>query len=76
MTQCNGGSTPFTQRVEVGAYYTDGESVWEVMDVCDLGSVDLRNIANERERAMGIDVFRREMWLVAGAAALPGERAR
>lgn len=57
-------STPYTQRVDVGAYYTDGIQVWEVVRVYDLGAVDLRNASTYAGRSMGIDAFHRTMWLV------------
>lgn len=53
---------PFTQRVEVGSFYTDGTSLWEVVEVHALGSVDLVDVASGKPRFMGIDAFRREMW--------------
>lgn len=51
------------ERVEVGAYYTDGESLWRVTEVNPLGSVTLYGgTPVERYRNVGIDAFRREMW--------------
>jgi hypothetical protein len=64
--------TAYTQRVNVGAYYTDGRTLWEVVNVSPLGSVDLRSSRSKMERTIGIDAFRRAMWL-ARAAAAPGE---
>jgi hypothetical protein len=65
--------TAYTQRVNVGAYYTDGRTLWEVVNVSPLGSVDLRSSRSKMERTIGIDAFRRAMWL-ARAAAAPGDK--
>lgn len=56
-------STPLTQRVDVGAYYTDGAELWEVVHVAQVGAIDLRSSADGRERSVGIDAFRRGFWL-------------
>ena len=53
---------PFTQRVEVGMYYTDGADLYEVAEVAPLGGVYLRNSVTGQMRFMGIDAFRRALW--------------
>lgn len=58
-------STPYGDRVKVGAYYTDGTNLWEVVDTCALGSIDLRQSVTGAPRTMGDDAFRRVMWLVS-----------
>lgn len=62
-------TTAYTQRVEVGAYYTNGADVFEVLSVHDLGMVELRDISTEQKRDVGISAFRRGYWLVAGGKA-------
>jgi hypothetical protein len=66
-----------TQRVQVGAYYSDGERLVEVAKVYELGYVILRDVrvAESWEgdpciayTGCGIDAFRREWWLVRGPA--------
>lgn len=59
--------TAYTQRIEVGAYYTDGHDLWEVVEVHALGSVTLRGDRSKTARILGIDAFRRKMWLVRAA---------
>jgi hypothetical protein len=53
----------YTQRVEVGSYYTDGIRLAEVIEVCALGAVDLRDTLSEETWTCGIDAFRRKWWL-------------
>jgi hypothetical protein len=60
-------STPYTQRVKVGAYYTDGITLYEVVGVNPLGSVDVRDVYLGRCRTLGIDAFRRSVWLARGS---------
>lgn len=55
---------PLTQRVEVGAFYTNGERLGEVDQVNPLGYVTLRDVATGAEIGKGIDAFRRSWWLV------------
>jgi hypothetical protein len=62
MSSQSSESTPYTQRVEVGAYYTDGADLWRVVTVSELGCVDLINESTGRQRLLGIDSFRRLMW--------------
>lgn len=57
-------STAYTQRVEIGAYYTDGVFVYEVVEIDPLGMVKLRDIAFDKDRDVGIDAFRRSYWRV------------
>ena len=52
----------YMERVEEGAYYTDGAQLWRVVHVYESGGVDLQNESTGASRFMGIDVFRREMW--------------
>lgn len=54
----------FTQRVQLGAYYTDGQDLWEVVEVGPLGTVTLRCAHCKTGRMLGIDAFRRQFWLV------------
>jgi hypothetical protein len=61
-------TTGLTQRVEVGAYYTDGADLWEVVEVNALGTVTLRGDRSKTARMLGIDAFRRRFWLVRAAA--------
>jgi hypothetical protein len=68
--------TAFTQRVEIGAYYTDGEELWEVTEVHPLGAVTLRNAHFLGFRSMGIDAFRRAMWLVKDGVASSRDQNR
>ena len=63
-------SRTLMDRVEVGAIYTDGVELWEVVKECKLGGFDLVNVKTEAPRFMGIDAFRRQLWLVR----LPDER--
>ena len=65
--------TAYTQRVKVGAIYTDGEQLWEIIDVNPLGHVSLRSdvrhpgpgrTTHTQESGLGIDAFRRRFWLV------------
>ncbi len=69
-------ATAYTQRVKVGAVYTDGKQLYEVTHVNALGSVslatdwsDLGNGTAEQVQiaGMGIDAFRRRFWLVKAA---------
>lgn len=66
----------YTQRVKVGAIYTDGDQIWEVIDVNPLGHVSLRSddrhpepgrVAHTQLAGLGIDAFRRQFWLVRAA---------
>lgn len=54
---------PYTQRVQIGALYTEGQDLWEVVEVHALGSVTLLN-DDMRECTIGIDAFRSRFWLV------------
>jgi hypothetical protein len=55
--------TAYVQRVEVGAYYTDGRDLWEVVEVHALGTVTLLGASRGTARTLGIDAFRRQFWL-------------
>lgn len=55
-----------TQRVEVGAYYTDGQRLAEVTRVYPLGHVQMRDSRTGEPLGAGIDAFRRYWWLVRG----------
>jgi hypothetical protein len=55
--------TAYVQRVRVGAYYTDGRDLWEVVEVNALGTVTLRDASRGTARTLGIDAFRRQFWL-------------
>lgn len=68
--------TAYTQRVKVGAVYTDGDDIWTVHDVNPLGWVSITS--EERQKSpgvtghtqvagIGIDAFRRRYWLVKAA---------
>lgn len=70
--QCMESATPFTQRVEVGSYYTDGYDLWEVVEVNPLGSVVLRGDRSKTARILGIDAFRRQLWLARSATVFSG----
>jgi hypothetical protein len=65
---------PFMSRVEVGAYYTDGQGLYEVVGLCALGSVDLADVATGARGTVGIDAFRRRFWLSRSAAIESGRR--
>jgi hypothetical protein len=54
----------YTQRVEVGAYYTDGERLAEVTRVYPLGHVQMRDAATGEHIGTGIGAFRRAWWRV------------
>ena len=56
-------SRAYMQRVEVGAYYTDGLGLWRVTDTHPLGDVGLENAMDGRTRTLGISAFRRQFWL-------------
>lgn len=60
-------STPYTQRVKIGAIYTDGADYFAITDVHCLGTVSLENEALDEGRTLGIDAFRRRYWLVKEA---------
>jgi hypothetical protein len=64
-----------TRRVQVGAYYGNGERLAEVVKVYELGYVLLRDVRVaegwQGDPSIGysgfsIDAFRREWWLVKG----------
>ena len=57
-------STAFTQRVESGAYYTDGAFLVQVVSVHPLGTVRYADVRDGMETECGIDRFRRSYWLV------------
>jgi hypothetical protein len=57
-------STPFVQRVKVGAQYTNGDGLFEVVEVPPLGLVSLVDVEDDGKRDVGIDAFRRAFWLV------------
>jgi hypothetical protein len=66
-----------TKRVQVGAYYGNGERLVEVVRVYALGYVVLRDVRVSEAwvgdpcigySGFGIDAFRREWWLVKGPA--------
>jgi hypothetical protein len=63
-------STPYTQRVEVGAFYTDGEILIEITEVNPLGYVHWRDTDREVpvRGGAGIDAFRRRFWLAKATA--------
>ena len=67
-------SRAYMQRVEVGAYYTDGLGLWRVTDTHPLGTVDLENAMDGRTRIMGISAFRRQFWLAATPPADENDR--
>lgn len=54
----------YTQRVAVGAYYTDGARLAEVTRVYPLGHVQLRDAATGDHIGAGIGAFRRDWWRV------------
>lgn len=58
---------PLTERVEVGAYYTDGQRLAEVTRVYPLGHIQLRDARTGDVVGVGIDAFRRCWWLVKEA---------
>lgn len=61
---------PLTQRVRLGAYYTNGEYLAEVVEVHPLGSVSLACCERDLPPVtVGIDAFRRRWWLVREASA-------
>lgn len=64
-------TTAYTQRVKVGAYYTDGNELWEVVKVHALGSVTLRNTTTGQPWSLGIGAFRRTMWLAKASGVKP-----
>jgi hypothetical protein len=57
-------ATPYVQRVHIGALYTNGHDLWEVLEVNDLGTVTLRGDRSKTAKTLGIDAFRRQFWLV------------
>lgn len=66
---------PLTQRVKVGAYYTDGANLAEVRRVYPLGHIQLIDCSTEEIVGFGIDAFRRRWWLAAAPreyGTLPG----
>jgi len=65
--QSDSGSRPFTQRVEVGSFYTDDSMLVEVTRVHDLGYIECLD-SDGNSCGWGIDAFRRRFWLVAAAA--------
>jgi hypothetical protein len=67
--------TAYTQRVEIGAYYTDGRDLWEVVEVNALGTVTLRGDRSKTARMLGIDSFRRQFWLAREGRKSSTERA-
>ena len=54
----------YTQRVEVGAYYTDDARLAEVTRVYALGHVQMRDAATGEHIGACIGAFRREWWRV------------
>lgn len=61
--------TAYTQRVEVGAYYTDGHYLAEVTEVNPLGYIHMTDVRTNDALGAGIDAFRRRWWLVREAQA-------
>ena len=64
-----------TRRIQVGAYYGNGERLAEVVKVYELGYVLLRDVRVAESwrgdpsigySGFSIDAFRREWWLVKG----------
>lgn len=57
-----------TRRVKVGAYYSDGARLAEVVKVYELGHIILRDVSPQWDDnpylGCSIDAFRREWWLV------------
>jgi hypothetical protein len=66
--------TAYTQRVKVGAFYTDGQRLAEVIEVNALGYVCLRDAATGERIGCGIDAFRRRWWIARSPA--PSEATR
>ena len=54
----------YTQRVEVGAYYTNGARLAEVTRVYSLGHVQMRDAMTGDHIGAGIGAFRRDWWRV------------
>jgi hypothetical protein len=57
-------SATLTQRVTVGAYYTNGQALAEVTRVSPLGHVQLRDCVTNEPFGHGIVAFRRQWWRV------------
>lgn len=57
--------TAYTQRVQEGAIYTDGQRIAEVTKVYDIGFIEMRDCSTESMIGFGISAFRREWWLAA-----------
>ena len=53
-------------RVEVGAYYTNGDELFEITRTSVLGIFYTRNAATGEEGFIGINPLRRKFWLVKG----------
>ena len=58
-----------TDRVHVGAFYTDGRRLAEVTRVYDLGHVAMLDALTGDYIGVGIIGFRAEWWLVREGAA-------
>lgn len=54
----------YTQRVEIGAWYTDGDRVAEVVDVSPFGHVKLCDVRTEEPFGLTITPFRQAWWRV------------
>jgi hypothetical protein len=50
--------------VEIGAYYTNGQQLAEVVKVYGLGHIMLRDSSTEEWLGFGISAFRRDWWRV------------
>jgi hypothetical protein len=59
-----GAARAYTQRVVVGAYYTDGERLAEVTRTYPLGHVQLHDARTGERFGCGIRAFRRDWWRV------------
>lgn len=56
-------------RVLIGAYYTDGERLYETESIGATGCVSFRDSCTDRHRCLSIEDFRAHFWLVKPASA-------
>lgn len=56
-------------RVLIGAYYTDGERLYETQAIGATGCVVFRDCCTSHDRCLSIGDFRNQLWLVKQAAS-------
>jgi hypothetical protein len=56
-------------RVLIGAYYTDGDRLYETESIGATGCVSFRDCCTGLQRCLSIDDFRAHFWLVKPASA-------